>query len=64
MIEAKCMFCHRTEDLLWQIAPGFVIAPVCLNDSYKFALYHGYNRENSTFNTLEEAQVALIKRSL
>lgn len=66
MVKAKCRLCGSRVGLVWQVVPftdRYVIRSMCSEHVNTFG-FAEYSKEESTFNTLEEAQVALIKRSL
>jgi hypothetical protein len=67
MVEEKCGSCGSTVGLIWLIIPipdGDRLMAICPKHDYPYYFTQEYPREASTFDTLEEAQVALVKRSL
>lgn len=66
-VEEKCRSCGSTVVLIWLIIPvpnGDKVTAVCPKHTYGYYFTRKYPKKASTFNTLEKAQVALIKRSL
>jgi uncharacterized Zn finger protein len=66
MSEAKCNWCGSNVDVKWQLIEFRTteILASCSNHFDVWSFSKQYPAEASTFDTLEEAQLALIKRSL
>lgn len=66
MSEAKCNWCGSSIGVKWQLIEfgATEILASCSNHLDVWSFSEQYPMEASTFDTLEEAQLALIKRQL